>query len=255
MRIDWSTLALQTVNVLVLVGLLQRFLFRPVAAIIAARRAAAEKMLSDAATAGAGLEARAAELARREKDAEAEADRIREAAHEAARSERDALLRQAQENIARARARAEQETSTAREAMRQDLEREAGQLAASIAARLLQRLPAEPTASAFLPALRSALDGLSEEERAGLSDPDAPLAVVSAAALPPQCRNELASLLSATLGHAPALSWQEDPSLIAGIELHGPRCVVRNSLRADLDGIAAELHEEAERPLREEVPA
>ena len=49
MRIDWSTLALQTVNVLVLVWLLARFLFRPVMAIIAERRIAAEKLLADAA--------------------------------------------------------------------------------------------------------------------------------------------------------------------------------------------------------------
>lgn len=35
MRIDWSTLALQTINVVVLVWLLSRFLFRPVSDIIA----------------------------------------------------------------------------------------------------------------------------------------------------------------------------------------------------------------------------
>ena len=38
MRFDWTTLLLQTVNLLVLVWLLQRFLFRPVMAIIAERR-------------------------------------------------------------------------------------------------------------------------------------------------------------------------------------------------------------------------
>ena len=39
MRIDWWTLALQTFNVLVLVLILGRFLFRPVVAIIEERRA------------------------------------------------------------------------------------------------------------------------------------------------------------------------------------------------------------------------
>ncbi len=41
MRIDWSTLALQTINALVLIWLLARFLFRPVAGIIAERQKAA----------------------------------------------------------------------------------------------------------------------------------------------------------------------------------------------------------------------
>ena len=48
MHLDLWTMALQTVNVLVLVWLLQHFLFRPVAGIIAARRAAADRLLADA---------------------------------------------------------------------------------------------------------------------------------------------------------------------------------------------------------------
>ncbi|MEO0035300.1 MAG: synthase, partial [Pseudomonadota bacterium] len=38
MSLDWSSLALQTVNFLVLVWLLQRFLYRPVLAAIDRRR-------------------------------------------------------------------------------------------------------------------------------------------------------------------------------------------------------------------------
>ena len=46
MRIDWWTLGLQTVNVLILVAILARFLFRPVIAIMDERRAAAAKVLA-----------------------------------------------------------------------------------------------------------------------------------------------------------------------------------------------------------------
>ena len=46
MHFDPWTLALQTINVLVLVWLLAHFLFRPVAGIIAARRAAADALMS-----------------------------------------------------------------------------------------------------------------------------------------------------------------------------------------------------------------
>jgi F-type H+-transporting ATPase subunit b len=41
MKIDWWTLGLQTINILVLVWILSRFLFRPVSDMIAARQAAA----------------------------------------------------------------------------------------------------------------------------------------------------------------------------------------------------------------------
>ena len=57
MHFDWSTLVLQTVNVLVLLWLLRRFLFRPVVAIIAARKDAADKLLADAEAARAQAEA------------------------------------------------------------------------------------------------------------------------------------------------------------------------------------------------------
>ena len=50
MRIDWQTLALQTINVLILVAILARFLFRPVVAIMDERREAAAKLLADAET-------------------------------------------------------------------------------------------------------------------------------------------------------------------------------------------------------------
>ena len=45
MRIDWWTLALQTVNVLILIWILSRFLFRPIVGVIEERRAAAAKLL------------------------------------------------------------------------------------------------------------------------------------------------------------------------------------------------------------------
>ena len=48
MHLDPWTFALQTINVLILVWLLAHFLFRPVAAIIAARRAASDALMTDA---------------------------------------------------------------------------------------------------------------------------------------------------------------------------------------------------------------
>ena len=51
MRFDWWTFALQTMNVLILLWILSRFLFRPAADIIKARQAEAGKLLSDAAAA------------------------------------------------------------------------------------------------------------------------------------------------------------------------------------------------------------
>ena len=43
MSIDWWTLGLQTVNIVILVWLLQRFFWAPIAGMLVERRAAAQK--------------------------------------------------------------------------------------------------------------------------------------------------------------------------------------------------------------------
>ena len=48
MQIDWWTLGLQTFNVVILIALLSRLLFRPVAAMVAARQQAARDLLAQA---------------------------------------------------------------------------------------------------------------------------------------------------------------------------------------------------------------
>ena len=48
MRFDWWTLALQTVNVLILIWILARFFFRPIAHIIAKRQDEMNKLFADA---------------------------------------------------------------------------------------------------------------------------------------------------------------------------------------------------------------
>ena len=100
MHIDWSTLALQTINVLVLVWLLARFLFRPVKTIIAERRAATEKLLADAAATRAQAEADAAEVRQRLQSASADAERMMAEARTEAEAERARLLQQAHDAAA-----------------------------------------------------------------------------------------------------------------------------------------------------------
>jgi len=53
MQIDWWTLGLQTLNVLVLLWILNRFLFRPVAEMIAKRQATVAQSLEEAQAAQA----------------------------------------------------------------------------------------------------------------------------------------------------------------------------------------------------------
>ncbi len=240
MRIDLWTLALQTVNVLILIWILSRFLFRPVVAIIEERRAAAAKLLSDAET--ERKQAIAARTAAEVETARIAAGRdevLRQAAADA-ESQRAAALASAREEVDRMRAAAETEMRSARAADEAAASDRSARLAVDIAGKLLARLPDSARIDGFVEGLAKALASLPEESRDGLAGAGAPRLVAARPLSPSEtqsCREALAKALGQPLDFDVAV----DPGLIAGLELETPHAVVRNSFRADLNRIVEEL--------------
>ncbi len=241
MRIDLWTLALQTVNVLVLVWLLARFLFRPVAAVIAARREAADKLLADAEEQRQKTANEAASLAHQRDGLAAEGQRILTEAHAAAEAERATLLQHATEAAARLQADAHQAIAGERQSMRETLEREAADLAVAIATRLLQRVPPHTLNRIFVDTLAETL--AMHPARAALAS--AELELVSAVPMDDTTQADTRASLTRALGAPPRINFRTDPTLLAGIELGAPSLLIRNSWRADLDRITRSLHEVA----------
>ena len=240
MRIDWWTLALQTFNVLVLVLILGRFLFRPVAAIIEERRAAAVKLLADAEA--AKNEANAAREASEAEAAQLAATRdeaLRQAAA-AAEAQRAAALAAARTEVEHLRAAAEAEIRDARRAEAAAASNRAARLAVDIASKLLKRLPDGARVDGFIEGLAEGLGSLPAASRDGLGDGEnarlraaRPLSEAEVKS----CRDAFAKALGRPLTFAVAV----DPDLVAGLELETPHAVVRNSFRADLSRIVEEL--------------
>lgn len=241
MRIDWSTLALQTVNVVVLVWLLSRFLFRPVSDIIAKRQAAARKLIDDAS---------------RERDAahaERERARAERASLAAARDDalKDALAQAAAERerlIAAARADAQALRDAARAQADADavqrakaLDARATRLAIDIAAKLLARLPDSARVAGFVDGVAASLARLPADVRASLADEDAQVRLVAPRALTAQEAAACRAAFAASVGRPLEHDVRVDPALIAGLELESKYANVRNSLRQDLATIEAAL--------------
>ena len=240
MHLDPWTLALQTVNVLVLVWLLARFLFRPVAAVIAARRQAADKLLADAEAVRQHALDEATALARQRDGLASEGQHIIADARAAAEAERATLLQHAAEAAARTQADARQAMARDERAMSETLEREAGDLAVTIATRLLQRLPPQALNRAFVQAAAETLT--THPARASLAG--AELDLCSAVPLDAAAQADSRDILTRAIGGKPQVSFRTDPALIAGIEITGPDVLIRNSWRADLDRIARALQQE-----------
>ncbi|MBN3752256.1 F0F1 ATP synthase subunit B [Paraburkholderia sp. Tr-20389] len=236
MKIDWSTLALQTVNLLVLLWLLQRYLFRPVARIIAERQAAARALIGDAEAAKLAarkeldsMTAERAQLAARRADALAQIE------HDAS-EQRDALLAAAHEDADRLRAEAIVEIQRDRAALADEASARAVRLAVDIACKLLARMPDSIRVEPFIDGLVDGVNRLSSAARQELTG-DASLELTAPRALTADEQRACEVALSAAFGHAVAWHTRIDGTLVAGLELGGRHGIVRNSWRDQLQQV------------------
>ncbi|MDW5377919.1 F0F1 ATP synthase subunit delta [Halomonas sp. HP20-15] len=241
MTLDWWTLGLQTLNVLVLLWLLSRFLFKPIAAIILERQQAANQLLDEAAAAkdDARQVREAADQAR------AEADRQRAAALQAAERDADQARRQrlkeAEAEIDHLHHQAQESLRAERQALQSDIETRAGELALAIAGKLMQRLPDGARIEGFIEGLVEGLASLPAETRRSLNQPNASWRLTVPRPLTDNEHRVLNAALQQAVGGATLPEVIVDPGLIAGLELETEHSVVRNSLRADLARLKTEM--------------
>jgi len=249
MQIDWWTLGLQTVNVLVLVWLLSRFFFRPIARMIATRQRETEAAIADAAAARQAAEAAQLDAESLRQQFADEHDKIVAEARAAGEAARTARVERAAGDIATLKASAEEAIAKERAAVATEAIEHARNLAVDIAGKLLAELPGKTGDSAFLDKLCAEVDTLSDDLKKGLmaADGGEPPEIVTAAPLAEadaaRCREKLA----ATLGRDIPIRFRVDPSVLAGIELRGPHTVVTASWRGNLDRILSELNRDADR--------
>lgn len=243
MHIDWWTLALQTVNVLILIWILGRFFFRPIADLVAKRREEATKLLADADAARKEADDLRAEAATLRAGIDAQRNRLLADARKAAEAEKASSLAQLSSELEQHRNDAATAIERERIAMQRAVLDRANELSIQIARRLLERLPRDAAFLAFLDGLSDELGKLPAESRQSLaaSAPDHPLEVVSAMTPDDKQSARLREAIHAALGSEPPMQLSCDPDLIAGFEIRGRNVIVRNNWQADLKTIRKEL--------------
>jgi F-type H+-transporting ATPase subunit b len=244
MRFDWLTFALQTINFVVLVWLLRRFLYQPVLSLIDARKAEIQTQYDKAEVIEAQAKARLQET---------ESERAGIAA------EREQMLKRAAEEgdeAARTRvARADQEASAFLDSARKTLaaeraaalieaRRAALDLGSDIARRLLAGMPVKLQAEAWLEQVEQRLAALTKTERDRLtsqSSDGATATVATAVPLPEDIMEEWRERLLRALGDHLVIAFKSDPELAAGVELYFPTSILRFSLRSELAALRSEI--------------
>ncbi|WP_442755398.1 F0F1 ATP synthase subunit B [Methylocystis sp. JAN1] len=240
MRMDWWTLSLQTVNAIVLIWLLAYFFFRPIANVIAARKAAAAQMIEEAGQAkAAALSMREEEKAALAAAAERRSAALAAAAEEA-EAQREALLAAARSDVDRMRDEARGEMTRQLELARDMQTKHASALALDIAKRLMERFPQSSLVSGFIAGLADAAAALPENSKLDFEE-DGGVRLKTPRALTPQEHADCRRALEISFGRPLEFSVEINPALIAGLELENRHTTIRNSLRADLADIAASL--------------
>jgi F-type H+-transporting ATPase subunit b len=238
MTIDWWTLGFQTANVVILVWLLQRFFWRPVAAMIEQRRSTTEKAIADTKVAGDKAAAALADVAATRAGFAKEHDAVLANAHAEAETARKATLDAAAKEAAAHTAAAEAAMSTQHDAAEAVWSDRASQLAVQIAGRLAGRLQGAAVDTAFLDWLLGSIRAMPASARQAVS---VGVEAVSAGPLDPAEQDRYRSLIAEAFGTTLQLTFKADPALIAGIELHGPHFALNNSWRADLADIRKDI--------------
>lgn len=244
MTFDVWTLGFQAVNVLVLVWLLRRFFWKPVAAMVIERQAAAATLLEEAKSKRAEAEAALAEIAATRAGLAEDRDAMLATARTDSEATRDTLLSKAHAEVETLRDTAKAARVRAAETLKANAITEAERLALTIAGQLMARLDSHTVDAAFLGWLREGLAALTDAERTALAGVD--LEVVSAADQDSAAQGRIAKAIADALGASAALTFRTDPALIAGHELHSAHFSLRNSWCADLARIAAALGEKGD---------
>ncbi len=241
MTIDFWGLGLQAVNVLILVWLLSRVFWRPVAKAIATRQEAAETLLSDARAARAKADAALAEVTQTRAGLAAERQTLLAEAAATAETAAKAAL-------AEARGKAEKLAEAARLANAREIDaarienaNKSAQLAVDIARKLLARLDAASVQAAFLGLLVKAIERLPANDRAALAGTTTGIDLVSARDLADADKTAITTTLQRAIGGEPKLAFVTDPDLIAGFEMRTAHFVLHDSWRSDLAEILGGL--------------
>jgi len=238
MEFDWITSLLEALNFLVLVWLLKHFFYRPVLAVIEARRAETAQTLAAAETVRGEAEGLKSDYQARLAEVDKDRAAAKAALDEEIAGERARRLVALEAKISEERGRHEVVEAQQRGELELAMERHALASAARFATRLLERL-ASPELEAKLADL--ALSELAaqppdkrEALRTALQAPEVNIKVVSAYPLDQARRAAFTLAISQLAGRTLAPEFSEDATLKSGVSIMAGSWVLMANLRDEL---------------------
>jgi F-type H+-transporting ATPase subunit b len=244
MNFSWWTFALQAANFLFLIWLLQRFLFKPVKAIVARRREEIAQALTQASAERQAAERVTQEIEAARSKIRAEQQTMLDEARAQLSAERQRMIEDARREAEKVRVQALKRLEEERVGASEKLYERTVELAINLAERLLREIAVGSIERPFLERVIAYLDQMLPAERAKLLPRNGASTVLVTTAHPLDVseqsawRDELAKRLGGGLG----VAFESDATLIAGAVLTFPHAILNFNWRDSLVLALKELH-------------
>jgi F-type H+-transporting ATPase subunit b len=240
MQFDWTTFILEILNFLVLVWILQRFLYRPVLAMLDARQQGIKEETERATQLRSAAEALRQQYEQRLADWNQQQETSRRQLDEELAQLRSTATENLKQTLADEEAKLRVRNQTLIAAREAALIREAAGAAYGQAAAMLQRLASPPLTQRIVEVFLQDLLNMPDSEQTALRKAASMLIaasaveVLSAHPLSEADQSRVQETLSTVAGQALQLTFKEDPALIAGLRAVVGECQLHANLADEL---------------------
>jgi F-type H+-transporting ATPase subunit b len=242
--LNWSTFALELINFVVLVWILQHFLYKPVRAVIERRRESVRQTLEQAESRAREAESMETRYRRRLDEWEEERARARRELEQEIAAEREARLQALNADLEREREKARVVNERRLEETRAQTEQALAQQATRFLSRLLARVAGPELEAQLITMVLEDIPNLGPEARERLSAANGNVRVTSAYPLSEETRQALRrALAEATGDQQRQWRFREDAELMAGIRMDGGGWALEGNLRDELRFFAEAAHD------------
>ena len=243
MQIDWLTVGAQVVNFLLLVFLLQHFLYRPVLEAMSRREKRIADRLNEAAEREQAAQRKADDYEQRMTGVDKRRDELLAEAEEQAEKQRRELLDRARAEVEQAEGRWRQELRREQHEFLGEVRREIAAAAQSVARKALADLADAELEKQMLGKLVGTIEQLDDPARAALASAEGGITVRTAFALDSAQRGQATRALHERLGRETPVHYAQDEALLCGITLEGGGHRLGWSLADYLEGLEQRLRD------------
>jgi F-type H+-transporting ATPase subunit b len=241
-ELNWTTFILELINFVVLIWILNRFLYRPVMNVIAQRKAAIQKTLSEAETKRSDAQALQSQYENRLTEWDQEREKARAQMRGEISAERNRLLEDLRVELDQEREKAAAVEQRRMKDFTQQAEATAIALGGTFASRLLSRLGGPELERKIIDMVRQDLPNLPHDQMQAIQAASAaielPMKITIAYPLDTAQREVLCHICRTLAGRDVVCEFLEDRKLIAGLRISFGSWVLRANVQDEMSFFA-----------------